>query len=125
MPFGAVTHQDAIQEHAMTKLHRSVLILAAGSLGTGLLFYPAYAFNPQPDPPAQQLTLTQALKNKSDGTFRPRSVSPGPCRARSVTVQPGPCRAVRGGQAPQGQKSGQKADWSGPGDRSRPSGDAH
>jgi hypothetical protein len=89
----------------MTKFDGSILTLAAGALGAVLLMSPAYAFNPQPDPPAEELTVPDTLKSES-------SVSPGPCRVRSRclgwrSVSPGPCKAGSRCQAPHGQKTGQ------------------
>ena len=95
----------------MTRLDGSILTLAAGALGAVLLMSPAYAFNPQPDPPAEELAVPNALKSESAGTRQWRSVSPGPCRGRSRcsgwrSVSPGPCKAGNC-QAPKGQKTGQ------------------
>jgi hypothetical protein len=93
----------------MTNLNRSILMLAAVTLGAGLAAYPAYAFNPQPDPPAEELTVPDTLKSKSAGAWQWRSVQPGPCRARCSgwrSVSPGPCKAGSC-QAPHGQKTGQ------------------
>ena len=105
MPFGKLSTKEATREHAMTNLNRSILTLAAGALGAGLLMSHAYAFNPQPDPPAEELTVPNALKSESAGTLQVRSVSPGPCRARSGcsgwrSVSPGPCKAGSRCQAP-------------------------
>jgi hypothetical protein len=63
----------------VSKLDRSVLIVAAGTLGAGLVMYPAYAFNVQQGPPAK-VKISNVSKNKSGGTFGWRSVSPGPCK---------------------------------------------
>jgi hypothetical protein len=78
----------------MTNLNRSILMLAAGMLGAGLLMSPAYAFNPQPDPPAKGVAVPNTLKSVSVGTSQAHSVSPGPCRGSR-------CRA------PHGRKTGQ------------------
>jgi len=71
------------QEYTVSKLDRSMLILAAGALSAGLVMCPAYAFNPQPDPPAKRFTASDALKQKNGTPAGWRSVSPGLCKTGS------------------------------------------
>jgi hypothetical protein len=72
------------------KLNRSILTLAAGLLSVALMMSAAYAFNPQPDPPAKRFTFGNTLKQKGGSPSGRRSVSPGPCKTGSPCQSPPP-----------------------------------
>jgi hypothetical protein len=68
----------------MWKAHCRLIVVLA-MLGTGPAMTPAYAFNPQPDPPAKMLIFSNSLnqqKNLNDkGLLSSKgAVSPGPCK---------------------------------------------
>jgi hypothetical protein len=72
------------------KLDRSILTVAAATLSVGLVMSAAYAFNPQPDPPAKRPTFSNTLKQKGGSPSGRRSVSPGPCKTGSPCQNPPP-----------------------------------
>jgi hypothetical protein len=85
----------------MSKLDRSILIAVAGVLSATLAASSAYAFNPQPDPPAKGLTFGNTLGQKGAGPSGRRGVSPGPCKTGSS------CRVVTPPTEPDRQKARQ------------------
>ena len=64
---------------------RWLFTVTAILVGTGLAMPPAYAFNPQPDPPAKLKLNSSDFKSFKNDSFKndkigtKNAVSPGPC----------------------------------------------